>query len=66
MKIAGEVGNYKKENNITVVQTNRWNEILKKASEKGKQLNLSKEFIHKYFEAVHLESIAHQESVLNS
>lgn len=65
MKIADIIGKYKKENNITIFQAARWNEILNKAFAKNAQLNLSSEFITKYFEAVHLESISHQNKVMN-
>jgi chorismate mutase len=64
MKIADLIGQYKKENNITILQTNRWNEILDRAVTKGEQLGLSKEFIIRYFDAVHLESISHQNKVM--
>lgn len=66
MKIADKIGQYKKDNNITILQTNRWNEILEKASLKGEKLGLSKEFITKYFDAIHLESINHQNKIMNS
>lgn len=66
MRVAEMIGKYKKENNITVLQTNRWNEILERAFKKGEQLGLSEEFITKYFDAVHLESINHQTRILNS
>jgi chorismate mutase len=66
MKIADQIGEYKKMNNITILQTNRWNEILERAFLKGELLGLSKEFIIKYFDAVHLESISHQNKVMNS
>ena len=66
MKIADKIGSYKKENNITILQTNRWNDILERAFLKGAALGLSKEFITKYFDAVHLESISHQNKVMNS
>ncbi len=65
MKIADKIGTYKKENNITILQTNRWNDILTKAMNKGEALGLSKEFITKYFDAVHLESINHQNKIMN-
>jgi chorismate mutase len=65
MKIAERIAEYKKENNITVLQTRRWNEILERAYKKGEQLGLSKEFITKYFDAVHLESITHQTKIMN-
>jgi len=66
MKIADRIGSYKKENNITILQTNRWNDILERAFLKGEALGLSKEFITKYFDAVHLESINHQNKIMNS
>lgn len=66
MKIADRIGEYKKENNVTILQTNRWNEILERAFTKGEQIGLSKEFIIRYFDAVHMESINHQNRVMNS
>jgi chorismate mutase len=66
MKVAEKIGQYKKENNITILQTNRWNEILERACNKGEKLGLSKEFITKYFDAVHIESINHQTKVFKS
>ncbi|RYG05082.1 MAG: 3-deoxy-7-phosphoheptulonate synthase [Chitinophagaceae bacterium] len=65
MKIAEKIGQYKKENDITILQTNRWNEILERASAKGEKLGLSREFIAKYFDAVHMESISHQNRIMN-
>jgi chorismate mutase len=66
MKIADKIGQYKKDNNITILQTNRWNSILERAYVKGEQLGLSKEFITKYFDAVHMESINHQNRIMNA
>ncbi|HSU49952.1 MAG TPA: chorismate mutase [Segetibacter sp.] len=66
MKIADKIGQYKKENDITVLQTNRWNELLERAFRKGESLGLSKEFITKYYDAVHMESINHQTAIMNS
>ena len=66
MKAADQIGIYKRENNITILQTSRWNEIIERAFAKSDKLGLSKEFITKYFEAVHLESISHQNKIMNS
>lgn len=66
MKIADKIGEYKKNNNITILQTNRWNTILERAFNTGEKLGLSREFITKYFDAVHLESINHQNKIMNS
>lgn len=66
MKIADKIGEYKRANDITILQTNRWNAILERAFQKGDALGLSKEFITKYYDAVHLESINHQNRIMNS
>ncbi len=66
MKIAEQIGLYKKENNITILQTNRWNEILERAFQEGDKIGLSKEFITKYFDAVHMESINHQKKIMDA
>jgi chorismate mutase len=66
MKVAEQIGNYKRDNNITILQTSRWNEIIERAFLKGDKLGLSKEFITKYFDAVHMESINHQKKIMDS
>lgn len=66
MKLSDRIGQYKKDNEITILQTNRWNDILERAFQKGETLGLSKEFITRYFDAVHLESIQHQNKIMNS
>ena len=65
MKIADKIGEYKKSNNITILQTNRWNALLERAFAKGDKLGLSREFITKYYDAVHMESINHQNKIMN-
>lgn len=66
MSLAEKIGLYKKENNITILQTSRWNEILERAYKKGEKMGLSNDFITKYFDAVHMESINHQNKIMNS
>lgn len=65
MKVAENIGRYKKENEITILQSNRWNEILESGIAKGKQLGLSKKFVLKVLDAIHIESINHQDKVMN-
>jgi len=65
MKVAETIGKYKKENNITILQTSRWDQIIRKAIAKGDKKGLSAEFIDKLFKAVHQESINHQTKVMN-
>ena len=66
VKVSEKIGQYKKDNNITILQTTRWNSILERAFAKGEKLGLSKEFITKYLDAVHMESINHQNKIFNS
>jgi len=66
MKVADKIGTYKKENNVTILQTNRWNQILERAYGKSDKLGLSREFITKYLDAVHMESINRQNKIMNS
>ena len=65
MGIAEEIGDYKKENNITILQPERWEEIKKLQINAAAKNELSRKFIIKYLEAIHQESIRHQTAVMN-
>lgn len=65
MNVAKTIAKYKKENNITILQTTRWNEIIRKSIAKGEQKGLSSEFIDTLFKAIHQESINHQTVIMN-
>jgi chorismate mutase len=66
MKIAETIGQYKKENNITILQTTRWDEIIRKVMIHGQEKGLSSEVIDTIFKAIHQESINHQMKVMNN
>ena len=66
MNIAEKIGEYKKNNNVTILQSSRWNEILEKATQKASKLGLSEEFITKYMDAIHMESINRQNNIMNN
>jgi chorismate mutase len=66
MRIAEKIGEYKRNNSVTILQTNRWNQILDKSFEKADKLGLSREFVTRYLDAVHMESINRQNNVMNS
>ena len=66
MRLAEDIGRYKRRNNISILQTARWNEILEKAFAQGQARGLSDEFVEKYLTAVHQESISHQHTVLHA
>jgi len=65
MQISEKIGQYKKENNITILQVNRWDEIMKKRTAYAKALKLSPEFTEKLLELLHAESIRRQTEVMN-
>jgi chorismate mutase len=66
MKVADAIGGIKKSQNVAVLQSNRWNEILGKMILEGQERNLSEEFILRVFKAIHQESINQQEKIINS
>lgn len=65
MQIAEKIGQYKKDNGITILQVNRWDEILQKRTAYAKALKLSPEFTEKLLELLHAESIRRQTEVMN-
>ena len=65
MKVADGIGVLKKDKNVAVLQSKRWNEILGKMVLEGENKGLSEEFILKMFKAIHQESINHQEKIIN-
>lgn len=66
MQIADAIGQVKKEKNVAVLQSNRWNEVLRRMIAEGEGKGLSEEFILKLYKAIHQESIVHQEKVFKS
>jgi chorismate mutase len=65
MKIADQIGALKKDKNVAVLQSKRWNEILGNMILEGESKGLSEEFVLKMFKAIHQESINHQEKIIN-
>ena len=65
MRVSDEIGKYKKQNNITILQPGRWDTILGKVFEKGNQKGLDNEFLEKIFKAIHQASIDRQTKIMN-
>ena len=65
MNLVSEIGIYKKEQNITILQLKRWNEIINNRVEKAEQLGLDKNFVLRLLEILHHESIQIQNDILN-
>jgi chorismate mutase len=66
MKVAETIGQYKKDNNITILQPTRWDEIIRKVVVHGQVKGLSGELIDTIFKAIHQESINHQMRIMNN
>jgi len=64
MKISREIGQYKKENNMTILQSERWKAVLQKYFDRGSQSGLGAEFITRVIKSIHDESIEQQEKVM--
>lgn len=65
MAVSRKIGEYKKQNNITILQTSRWDEILRDKIAQANKKGLGEDFIIKVFRAIHEESINHQTRVMN-
>jgi chorismate mutase len=65
MKLAEQIGECKKQNNISIYQPLRWRQIFNRVVEKGKHVDLSEEFVAAMYKAVHQESISHQAMIMN-
>ena len=65
MKVCREIGQYKKEHNMTVLQANRYNEILNKRGAQGSLCGMDPEFVAHVFENIHEESVRQQIEIIN-
>lgn len=66
MRISREIGTFKKEHNMPVLQANRYDEIMQKRVILGESMGMSPEFVTKILEAIHEESVRQQIDVINS
>lgn len=66
MQLVEKIGEYKRDNNITVLQLERWMEILRTRAFSGNTLGLDEDFLKKLLTLVHKESIRIQTDIMNS
>ena len=60
MKLAEEIGKYKKRHNISILQESRWSEVVQRGMIAGERTGLSRHFVEVLLAAIHDESISHQ------
>ena len=66
MDVSAQIGEYKKKNNVTVVQMDRWKKILADHVATGSDMGLSPTLINKVFEAIHQASIERQSDIMEN
>lgn len=65
MRISREIGIYKKEHNMPILQSPRYSEILEKRSNMGEQMDLNTEFVKEILKNIHEESVRQQMIIMN-
>lgn len=65
MRISREIGMYKKEHNMPILQSPRYSEILEKRSSMGLQMDLNPDFVKEILKSIHEESVRQQMIVMN-
>ena len=66
MRVAREIGQYKKEHKMTVLQSKRYSEIIDKRGAQGALCGISPDCMNTIFEAIHEESVRQQMEILNN
>ena len=62
MEIVDDIGHYKQSHNVSILQPERWNEIMVSRIGAGVRRNLSERFMRELYRCIHAESIEHQEA----
>lgn len=65
MSVVEQLGEYKRDNNVAVLQLDRWNQVHDSRSKWGDSLNLYPETVEELFKLIHMESIRKQTEVMN-
>jgi chorismate mutase len=65
MRVSREIGQYKKENEMPILQTERYDEIISKRVKEGVTMGMDEDFMKKILEAIHAESVRQQMDVIN-
>jgi 3-deoxy-7-phosphoheptulonate synthase len=65
MRISRQIGNCKNDNNITILQPERWGNLFKQRTQQGIGQGLTPDFMRDFCNAIHKESIRHQTAIMN-
>ncbi len=66
MKASSAIGEYKKQRQIQIIQSNRYKELLNRVCEQGIKAGLRKQFVTEIMEAIHNESVRQQEVLIDN
>lgn len=66
MNLSREIGKAKKDNNISIVQTSRWEEVLSNVREYAGRNSLDADFVEDIFNCIHAESAGEQNKILGN
>jgi chorismate mutase len=66
VEIVKQIGRYKKENNVTALQINRWSQLMENRVTLGKKLDLNETFVKILFQLIHEDSVRMQTEIMDS
>ena len=65
MQISRQIGEYKKDNNVAIVQASRWDSLFDKVVKKGTEYGLPEKFMKDVFNAIHEASVEIQNEIIS-
>ena len=65
MNLSRSIGKFKKEHNIAILQSSRWEAVLSQMKERAESYGLSAEFVSAKFKAINQESVQEQNKILS-
>lgn len=66
MRVAEKIGTVKRDNNVAILQGDRWNSIVQNVVSQSQELGLSEDFLRTVLHAIHIESIYRQNEIMNA
>jgi len=66
MNLVDDIAGLKKQNDVTILQVSRYQEMLESRLKQAEKNNMSPEFVKLIFEQIHQNSIRRQEKIMNA